>query len=424
VENEVFKVTGGSRLSGQVHVPGAKNSALKLMTASLLAAGTTQLENVPDIADVEIMAELLTRLGAQVNRDISNSTLEIKVPENIGHRADYDLVRRMRASINVLGPILARCHEVDVALPGGDEIGSRGVDMHIAGLTKMGAEFNSDHGYLIARAPKGLHGARIWLDIPSVGATENILTAAVLAKGETVIENAAREPEIVDLCLMLNKMGAQVSGIGTNTISIIGVTKLTATTHEVVGDRIVAGTWAVAAAITQGEVTVTGVNPTHLQIPLEKLMSAGAQIEIANDSFTVRMTQRPNPVEIVTLPYPGFPTDLQPQFIVLNSIANGAAMVTENLFEARFRFTQELARLGADLQIDGHHCLVKGRLQLSAAPVEATDVRAGAALVLAGLIADGVTVVSGVSHIDRGYANFVSNLTSLGATIERTRESI
>ncbi len=419
MNNEVFKVTGGARLSGTVAVPGAKNSVLKLMTAALLAPGLTTLKNVPDIADVEIMVELLTRLGCQVHHDVKSATVAINVPIEIGHRADYDLVRRMRASINVLGPILARCGEVDVALPGGDDIGSRGVDMHIAGLTKMGAEFGNDHGYLIARAPTGLSGARIFLDLPSVGATENILTAAVLASNETVLDNAAREPEIIDLCEMLIKMGAQIEGVGTPTLTITGVKALTPVVHFVVGDRIVAGTWAAAAVLTKGEITVTGVDPDHLALPLSKLHEMGAEISTANQSFTVSMKHRPTAVDIVTLPYPGFPTDLQPQFIVINAIATGSAMVTENLFEARFRFTQELARLGADLHIDGHHCLVKGVTKLSGAPVVSTDVRAGAALVLAGLIADGVTMVSGVDHVDRGYANFVATLTALGASVSR-----
>lgn len=419
MNNEVFKVTGGARLSGTVAVPGAKNSVLKLMTAALLAPGLTTLKNVPDIADVEIMVELLTRLGCQVQHDLESATVEIDVPIEIGHRADYDLVRRMRASINVLGPILARCGEVDVALPGGDDIGSRGVDMHIAGLTKMGAEFGNDHGYLIARAPNGLSGARIFLDLPSVGATENILTAAVLASNETVLDNAAREPEIIDLCEMLIKMGAQIDGVGTHTLTITGVKTLQPVVHSVVGDRIVAGTWAVAAVLTKGAITITGVDPGHLALPLAKLHEMGAEISTAARSFTVSMQHRPTAVDIVTLPYPGFPTDLQPQFIVINAVATGSAMVTENLFEARFRFTQELARLGADLHIDGHHCLVKGVAELSGAPVVSTDVRAGAALVLAGLIADGVTLVSGVDHVDRGYANFVSTLTALGASVSR-----
>lgn len=419
----VFKVIGGATLTGSIAVPGAKNSVLKLMTAALLAPGKTTLTNVPDIADVGIMVELLTRLGCQVSHNRSMSEVQIDVPAEIGHRADYDLVRRMRASINVLGPILARCGEVDVALPGGDDIGSRGVDMHIAGLTKMGAEFGNDHGYLIARAPAGLAGAHIFLDLPSVGATENILTAAVLANGETVLDNAAREPEIIDLCQMLVKMGAQIAGIGTPTLTITGVAALKPVTHQVIGDRIVAGTWAAAAVATQGEVTVSGVDPNLLSLPLSKLHEMGAEIATQANSFTVTMRKRPTAVDIVTLPYPGFPTDLQPQFIVLNAISTGSAMITENLFEARFRFTQELARLGADLHIDGHHCLVKGVTRLSGAPVVSTDVRAGAALVIAGLVADGETLVSGVEHVDRGYADFVANLNSLGADVSRVELS-
>ena len=423
MSESVFRVSGGAQLNGSVHVPGAKNSVLKLMTAALLAPGKTKLTNVPNIADVEIMVELLTRLGCEIDHQIDSASVEINVPMEIGHRADYDLVRRMRASINVLGPVLARCGEVDVALPGGDDIGSRGVDMHIAGLTKMGAEFSNDHGYLIARAPNGLVGSHIFLDLPSVGATENILTAAVLADGETVLENAAREPEIIDLCQLLNKMGAKISGIGTPTLTITGARELQPTAHQVVGDRIVAGTWATAAVATQGQITISGIDPNLLSLPLAKLHEMGAEIKTDADSFTVSMNTRPNSIDIVTLPYPGFPTDLQPQFIVLNAVANGSAMVTENLFEARFRFTQELARLGADIHIDGHHCLVKGVNKLSGAPVVSTDVRAGAALVIAGLIADGTTLVSGVTHVDRGYENFVSVLSSLGADISREIES-
>lgn len=415
----MFRVTGGARLVGQVQVPGAKNSVLKLMAATLLGPGKSTISNVPEIADVQIMIELLTRLGCQIEYDRSAAIVIINVPVDLGHRADYDLVRRMRASINVLGPILARCGEVEVALPGGDDIGSRGVDLHIAGLTKMGAEFSNDHGYLIARASSGLVGAHIFLDIPSVGATENILTAAVLAHGETVIENAAREPEIVDLCQMLNSMGAKISGIGTPSLHVIGVSKLKPVNHNVVGDRIVAGTWAAAAVLTQGEIEITGIDPNLLSLPLTKLHEMGAEIVTDELSFTVKMTKQPTAVDISTLPYPGFPTDLQPQFIVVNSIAIGSAMITENLFEARFRFTQELARLGADIHIDGHHCLIKGVQQLSGAPVVATDLRAGAALVMAGLVADGITTVSGVDHVDRGYANFVETLTQLGAAVTR-----
>ena len=372
--------------------------------------------NVPDIEDVAIMSELLRRLGCEVNH--VGSTITIAVPHRPDHRADYDLVRRMRASICVLGPLLARCGAADVAVPGGDNIGSRGLDMHVDGLRKMGAHVKNEHGYLLAES-EGLIGAQVFLDFPSVGATETILMAAVTAQGESIIENAAREPEIIDICMMLVGMGADISGIGSSTLIISGVNSLKPVSHRVVSDRIVAGTWAVAAVMTQGDLTISGVSPQYLALPLEKLQTAGALVESGGDTIRVRMNERAQCVDVVTLPYPGFPTDLQPQFIALNAIGQGAALVTENLFEARFRFVQELARLGADVRTDGHHTLIRGREALSGAPVEATDIRAGAGLVLAGLVAQGSTTVYGVSHIDRGYAGFVETLQGLGAKIER-----
>jgi UDP-N-acetylglucosamine 1-carboxyvinyltransferase len=416
---EVLRVVGGARLSGEVRVTGAKNSVLKLMAASLLAPGRTTLRDAPDILDVEIMAELLRRLGCTVEHDAAAGTVIIEVPETLEHRADYDLVRRMRASITVLGPLLARCGVVDVALPGGDNIGSRGLDMHIGGLQRMGAEVSSEHGYLIAQAPGGLHGATVWLDFPSVGATETLLMAAVTARGRTVIDNAAREPEVVDICTMLTEMGAVINGVGSSTLEVDGVDALHPVDHVTVPDRIVSGTWAVAAAMTRGDITVRNAHAGHLDIALDKLTTAGAEVSVLEDGFRVTMHRRPSAVDIVTLPYPGFPTDLQPQFIALNAIADGAALVTENLFEARFRFVHELVRLGADVHTEGHHALVRGRDQLSGAPVEATDIRAGAGLVLAGLVADGETTVHEVHHIDRGYAGFVDDLRRLGAEITR-----
>ncbi|MDP2288296.1 MAG: UDP-N-acetylglucosamine 1-carboxyvinyltransferase [Actinomycetota bacterium] len=416
---DLLKVTGGHRLEGEVRVTGAKNSVLKLMAAALLAEGTTTVLDVPDILDVEIMAELLRRLGCSVEHEREAQSVTISVPAVLEHRADYDLVRRMRASICVLGPLLARCGVADVALPGGDNIGSRGLNMHVEGLIRLGATAVNEHGYLIASSHGRLQGASIYLDFPSVGATETILMAAVTAKGETVIDNVAREPEIIDICQMLIAMGANIEGVGSSTLTVFGVDELSPVTHRAVPDRIVAGTWAVAAAITQGDITVRNAQTGHLQIALEKLLISGADITELDDGFRVVMHDRPKAVDIVTLPYPGFPTDLQPQFIALNSVAEGAALVTENLFEARFRFVQELGRLGADVRIDGHHALVRGRPQLSGAPVDATDIRAGAGLVLAGLVAEGETTIYGVSHIDRGYAGFVPDLMRLGANISR-----
>lgn len=416
---DAFEVTGGARLAGSVAVTGAKNSVLKLMAATLLAPGTSTLTAVPAILDVSVMAELLRRLGCEVTHDVQHASVEITVPEVLHHQADYDLVRRMRASICVLGPLVARCNRAEVAVPGGDAIGSRGLDLHIAGLNRLGVDVHNEHGYLIATAHDRMQGANIWLDFPSVGATENLLMAAVLAKGVTVIDNAPREPEIVDLCNMLVEMGAELGGIGTATLEIQGVDRLNPAMHETVPDRIVAGTWAVAAAITQGDVFVKNGRAGDLEIALDKLVTSGAHVDVGSDGFRVTMSDRPKSVDVVTLPFPGFPTDLQPQFIALNSVATGAAMVTENLFEARFRFVQELGRLGADVRTDGHHALVRGTPRLSGAPVEATDVRAGAGLVLAGLVAEGVTTVYDVSHIDRGYANFVEDISELGGQIRR-----
>lgn len=415
---EVLRVEGPNRLYGSVRIQGAKNSVLKLMAAALLAQGTTTITNVPDILDVEIMSELLRRLDCDVVHDARAGTVVITVPERPHHRADYDLVRRMRASICVLGPLVSRCGEADVAMPGGDNIGSRGLDLHIDGLQRMGAHVVNEHGYLIATAER-LRGADIWLDFPSVGATETLVMAAVLAEGTTTIDNAAREPEIVDICTMLVSMGANIDGIGTSTLVVDGVDELHPVEHRTVPDRIVAGTWAVAAAITGGSITIEDADPDHLRIALDKLESAGASVHRSALGFTVSMDDRPKAVDIVTLPYPGFPTDLQPQFIALNAIAEGASLVTENLFEARFRFVRELARLGADVRTDGHHALIRGRQGLSGAPVEATDIRAGAGLVLAGLVADGVTDIYGVGHIDRGYAGLVDDLSRLGASVSR-----
>ncbi len=416
---ERFRVVGGARLSGTVKVSGAKNSALKLMAATLLAPGKSTITNLPDIADVEYMGELLTRLGCTVSIDKAKSEVSIDVPEKIAHRADYDLVRKLRASINVLGPLITRVGEAEVALPGGDAIGSRGLDFHINGLTDMGAQIHSEHGYVIAEAPNGLTGAKITLEFPSVGATENIMTAATLAKGVTTIDNAAREPDVVDLGEFLIAMGAKITGLGSHTIEITGVTKLFPTTHATLPDRIVAGTWAFAAAMTQGDITIENGRPDHLELPLDKLVAAGAVITTTENGFRVKMDRRPTSVDVATLPYPGFPTDLQPMVITLNAIADGTSLVTENVFEGRFMFVNELLRLGAKIQVDGHHAAITGIPQLSAAPVAATDIRAGAGLVLAALVSDGETIIEDAFHIDRGYPDFAAQLVSLGADVSR-----
>ena len=412
-----FRITGGCRLVGEVTVTGAKNSVLKLMAASLLAVGKTTIRNVPDIADVDIMADLLTRLGCSVIR--GESTVTIDVPQNPAHRADYDLVRKMRASINVLGPLVARIGKAEVALPGGDAIGSRGLDFHFKGLESLGATAHVEHGYVIAEAPQGLNGASIDLDFPSVGATENLMTAAVLAKGVTTIDNAAREPDLVDLGEFLIGMGAKIDGLGSPIITITGVEKLTPTDHTTIPDRIISGTWAFAAAMTQGDITIHGGRADHMEVMLEKLASAGAIITSTQDGFRVQMSHRPKAIDVATLPYPGFATDLLPFIIGMNAIAEGHSIVTENVFESRFMFVNELMRLGAQITVDGHHASIDGIPQLSGAPVEATDIRAGAGLVLAALVSEGETTVDGAFHIDRGYPNFAEQLVALGAKVSR-----
>jgi UDP-N-acetylglucosamine 1-carboxyvinyltransferase len=412
-----FRIHGGARLVGEVHVGGAKNSVLKLMAASLLAVGKTTIANVPAIADVEIMSDLLRRLGCTVVHE--GSTLTIDVPATPSHRADYDLVRKMRASINVLGPLVARIGRAEVALPGGDAIGSRGLDFHIKGLESLGATAHVEHGYVIAEAPQGLTGAAISLDFPSVGATENLMTAAVLAQGVTTIENAAREPDLVDLGEFLVSMGARIEGLGSPVITITGVKELHPTHHVTVSDRIIAGTWAFAAAMTQGDITIHGARADHMEVMLEKLTSAGAIVTSTADGVRVKMEQRPTAVDVATLPYPGFATDLLPFIIAMNSIADGDSLVTENVFESRFMFVNELSRLGAQVHVDGHHASIHGISQLSGAPVEATDIRAGAGLVLAALVAEGVTTVDGAFHVDRGYPEFAEQLRALGADVTR-----
>jgi UDP-N-acetylglucosamine 1-carboxyvinyltransferase len=413
---EHFAVNGGARLEGSVDVVGAKNSVLKLMAAALLAEGSTTLTNCPEILDVPLMADVLRSLGCTV--EVDHDTVTIDVPAEPGAQADYRSVSKLRASVCVLGPLVARCGRAVVPLPGGDAIGSRPLDMHQAGLRKLGATTEIEHGRVIARA-EHLRGAQIWLDFPSVGATENILMAAVLAEGITVIDNAAREPEMVDLCTMLQDMGAKIDGVGSSTLTVHGVTGLAPTTHRVIGDRIVGATWAFAAAMTRGRITVRGVDPHHIDLVLDKLRTAGAHTDIGVDEFTVTMDGRPLAVDFVTLPYPGFATDLQPMAIAVSAVADGTSMITENVFEARFRFVEEMVRLGADARTDGHHAVVRGVEQLSSAPVWASDIRAGAGLVLAALCADGLTEVWDVEHIDRGYPRFVENLCALGADVAR-----
>jgi len=409
-----------SPLRGTARVEGAKNSALKLMAAALLAPGTTVLSNVPDILDVAVMAQLLEQLGCRVTVEHdAEGRVTIEVPEELSHEAPYDLVRRLRASISVLGPLVARCGRARVALPGGDNIGSRGLDMHMTGLEELGASVHIEHGYVVAETSGGLSGANLWLDFPSVGATENLLMAAVLTPGRTVIDNVAREPEIADLCTMLVEMGAQIDGIASSTLTVEGVDRLRPTEHATVPDRIVAGTWAFAVAIAGGDLVVDRARAGHLDIALDKMSAAGATVDVTQDGFRVHVDRRLEAFDVVTLPYPGFPTDLQPFAMALAAVSEGTAMITENVFESRFMFAQELARLGADLRTDGHHAVVRGRAALSGAPVVAHDIRAGAALVLAGLAAEGTTEVAESHHIDRGYPRFAETLAALGADVTR-----
>jgi len=415
---ESIIVSGGSPLAGDVTVRGAKNSALKLMAAALMVPGVTRLSNVPAISDVAIMAEVLERLGAQVTRE--DHSLVIDATALSSSEAPYELVVRMRASTAVLGPLVSRLGEARVAQPGGCNIGSRKIDMHIHGLEALGVSVGFEHGYIRAVAPEGgCHAAHVTLEFPSVGATENLLMASVFAHGTTVIDNAAREPEITDLANYLIAAGARISGAGSPSITVEGVASLHPVEHRVVGDRIEAGTFLVAGALAGGPVTVRGFDPEHLDIVLDKLRRAGCDIETGEDWATILRTGPVRSVDVQTLPYPGFPTDMQAQFMALMAIADGGSIITENVFENRFMFADELSRMGADIRIEGHHALVKGVAGLSGAPVMSTDLRGGAALVLAGLIAEGDTEVGEVHHIDRGYEDFCAKLASLGASIVR-----
>ena len=410
-------VEGGARLDGAVSVLGAKNAVLKHLVATLLAPGRHTIGNVPGILDVRIMGQVLEHIGATCVFDGSSVTVD--VPDDLLPEAPIDLVRRMRASILVLGALLARSGEARVALPGGDDFGSRPIDMHLDGLKSMGAEFDLVHGVLHASAPDGLHGAEVQFEFPSVGATENLLLAGVMASGTTVIENAAREPEIVDLATMLNAMGARIHDAGKPTITIEGVPELSPTTHHAVPDRLAAGTYLLGGAITGGSVTVHDCVPDHLRMELGKMAEAGCEWEAGEDWITVRGPDRPRAIQFATLPYPGFHTDMHPQMVSLLSMAAGTSVITENIYAARFRYVGELNRMGADVEVDGQHVVIRGVDGLSGCQVDACDIRAGAALVLAATRADGYTTIVDAEHIDRGYDGFVEKMTTLGATIRR-----
>jgi UDP-N-acetylglucosamine 1-carboxyvinyltransferase len=416
---DLIIVHSGAQLAGTVPISGAKNSVLKLMAASILAPGVTSITNVPIISDVILMGEVLENLGANVTFSDHQVSIDTTIIDSL--ETPYELVAQMRASIAVLGPLVGRFGKAHVAMPGGCQIGSRKLDMHIAGLEALGVVFDISHGFIDASIPHGLKGAPVILDFPSVGATENLMMAATRAEGVTTIENAAREPEIVDLAQYLIAMGARIQGEGTPTIEIKGTEQLSPVQDYVtIGDRIEAGTFLVAGVLGGGPLTVEGVNPQHLEMALSKLRAMGAELETSENSITVRHTGAIRPVDIQTLPYPGFPTDLQAQFMVLDALAAGRSVISENVFENRFMFADEIARMGAEIKIEGHHALINGVDQLSGAPVRSPDLRGGAALVLAGLCADGETVVSGVEHIDRGYEGFVEKLRNIGANIERT----
>jgi UDP-N-acetylglucosamine 1-carboxyvinyltransferase len=409
-------IHGGRRLKGEVQVSGAKNSALPLLFATLLAPGRHHVANVPHLRDITTVEKLLTILGAEVVRENGSFTVDAADIRSV--EAPYDLVRTMRASVLVLGPLLARLGHARVSLPGGCAIGARPIGLHLKGLEAMGARISLDHGYVEARA-KRLRGARIYLDIPTVGGTENLMMAASLAKGTTILENAAREPEIVELAEALNKMGGQVSGAGSDSVVIEGVDELRPLHHAVMPDRIEAGTFLVAGAITRGDVLVAGAVPEHLEALISKLREAGVEVLEEERGIRVKGPRKIQSVDIKTHPHPGFPTDMQAQFMALMALGNGTSVITETVFENRFMHVCELQRMGADIRIEGHTATVKGVKELLGAPVMATDLRASASLVLAGLAADNTTEISRIYHLDRGYESIEAKLKGLGASIER-----
>ena len=406
-------------LHGEVQVPGAKNSVLKLMAATLLAEGEFRLTNVPDIADVTTMCELLEALGMSTQRINAHELLLVNTG-NITPIAPFELVDRIRASINLLGPLLGKYGHVDIAMPGGDDFGSRPIDLHVSGLEAMGAIFDLTRDGVTATATH-LHGAQITLKFPSVGATENILMAAVLADGVTVIDNAAREPEIGDLCNMLNNMGANIAGVGTVKLTITGVSPSTlhAVTHEVINDRVQAATYIAAVAVTGGDVFVRGARAEHMEMLLNRYAEMGVSITPQSDGLRVVASDRLRSIDFATLPYPGIATDYKPLLVGMLSVASGTGIATENLYPGRFRYVDELQKLGADIRIDGHHAVIRGVEQLVGATVNAPDIRAGAALVVAGLVASGETVINDIQHIDRGYDDLVGKLVALGALVTR-----
>lgn len=404
-------------LKGNVKISGAKNSTLPIIAASILATETCILEDIPALDDVDVISDVLTAIGGDVKR-VSKEKLEIKFSDIKNIEAPYELMRKMRASFLVMGPLLARVGKAKISQPGGCAIGTRPIDLHLKGFKALGAKIELGHGYVEAHAEK-LIGDRIYLDFPSVGATENIMMAATLAEGETVIENAAMEPEIVDLANFLNKMGADIKGAGTSAIKIKGVKQLSGARHSVIPDRIEAGTYMIAAAMTGGDIVIENVISSHIKPIIAKLIEAGVDIIEDGDKIRVRADQPIKSVDVKTLPYPGFPTDMQSQFMALMSMAKGTSVIIETVFENRFMHVDELKRMGADIKIDGRSAIIQGTDKLMGAPVKATDLRAGAALILAGLVSEGITEISDVYHIDRGYTDIEKKLTALGAKIRR-----
>ena len=416
---DIIRVEGGHRIGGTVEVAGAKNSALKLMAATILAPGKTILQNVPNISDVHVMGKVLKGIGATIDV-VDEHTLAIDTTNVDSWEAPYELVAKMRASTAVMGPLLGRFGRAKIAMPGGCNLGARKIDMHILGLEALGVSFDTKHGYINAAAHHGLVGTTVSLEFASVGATENLIMAAARAEGTTVIDNAAREPEIVDLANMLNEMGANIVGAGTPVVEIHGVKELHPVTHRVIGDRIEAGTFVVAGALMADErgVDVTGFKPVHLGMVFKKLELMGVTCTRLNNGVHVEHVDRIIPTDIQTLPFPGFPTDMQAQVMVLSALADGSSVITENIFENRFMFASELVRMGADIRIESHHAMIHGVKGFSGAQVTSPDLRGGAALVLAGLIADGTTEVSAIHHIKRGYERFVEKFQELGAHVE------
>jgi UDP-N-acetylglucosamine 1-carboxyvinyltransferase len=420
---EKLIINGGHRLEGRVKISGAKNAVLPIIAATLLGQdGPSLLDEVPALEDVHTISEVLTELGVKVQFDSEKDTLFVDSSVIASCEAPYDLVRKMRASFLIMGPLLARCGEAKISLPGGCAIGTRPIDLHLKGFEALGAEIEIGHGFIQASAPHGLKGARIYLDFPSVGATENIMMAACMAQGQTILENPAQEPEIIDLANYLNVMGAKIRGAGTNVIKIDGVTKLIGKNYTIIPDRIEAGTYMVAAAMTRGDVYIENAISEHLKPVIAKLKEAGVTIEEDVQGIRVTCDKQTKAVDVKTMPYPGFPTDMQAQFMAMLAVSDGTGLVTETVFENRFMHVDELKRMGSNIKIDGRTSVVEGVQKLTGCQVKATDLRAGAAMVLAGLVADGETQVGYIHHIDRGYDHLVAKLCGLGADIRRTEK--